>query len=296
MIDIQFLGTACMAPTKNRNHSATLLKFKGMHILFDCGENTQRQMKIAGIKPGKTTHLLITHWHGDHVFGIPGLLSTMGAESPDQHLQIYGPKGTKKYMEHLLKSFSGHDIANFTITEVNQGIIFENEDFFIEAQPMKHSIPCVGYAFQEKDRLRINVAKAKKLNLTGPVLGKLQKGKNVTVDGKKILANDLTYSVEGKRIGYVVDTLLCTGATKIAQDCDLLIAEGTHLDEIKEKTERAKHLTVKQAALLASEHNVKKLVVTHLSQRYKSTDRIVEEARTYFDNYIVAEDFMRFKL
>lgn len=296
MIDIQFLGTACMAPTKQRNHSAVLLRFKGEHILFDCGEGTQRQMRLAGIKPGRITRLCLTHWHGDHVFGIAGLLSTMGAETSDQILHIYGPTGTKKYLKHLLASFSSNDIMPFEVHEVKQGVIIDTPDFCLEAQSLRHSIPCIGYAFQEKDRRRIKVSVAKKLGLEGPILGKLQLGQRVIHKGKTITPEEVTSVVEGKKVGYVVDTVPCTGAVKIAQDCDLLIAEGTHLDEIKEKTAKAMHLTVKQAALLASEQNVKQLIITHISQRYKTTDRIVEEARNFFDNTIVAEDFMKLQL
>jgi ribonuclease Z len=128
------------------------------------------------------------------------------------------------------------------------------------------------------------------------VLGELQNGKMVTHKGKKINYKDVTYDVKGKKVSYVADTVPCEGAEVLAKDCDLLISEGTHLDEIKEKTEKYMHLTVKQAALLASENNVKKLVVTHLSQRYKEPSEVLEEAKTYFNNSIVAEDFMTVKV
>ena len=124
-------------------------------------------------------------------------------------------------------------------------------------------------------------------------MGKVQQGEDVVVEGKKIRAKDITYIVPGKKISYIADTLPCRGANLLAENADLLISEGTHLDDIKEKTEKFMHLTVKQAGLIASENNAKKLVVTHLSTRYKSTAEIVQEARSVFDNAIVAEDFMR---
>ena len=125
---------------------------------------------------------------------------------------------------------------------------------------------------------------------------KLQEGKDVTYNGKKIKSSDLTYLVEGKKISYIADTLPCNGANKLAQNADLLISEGTHLSDIKEKTRKYMHLTVKDAALIASENNAQQLVITHISPRYKSTSEIVSEARTYFDNTIVAEDFMKIKV
>ena len=296
MITITFLGTSCMQPTKKRNHPGILLQFNTEQILLDCGENIQRQMRIAGIKPAKTTKLLISHWHGDHVFGIPGVMSSMETDEYAKKLKIYGPKGTKKYLEHLFKSFAAKDIIPYEVKEVSSGVIFENDEFILEAQPLKHSAPCIGFKFIEKDRRRIDIAKAKKLGLEGPILGKLQKGENVVHKGKKIKADEVTYIVEGKKISYIADTVPCGGANKLARDVDLLISEGTHLDDIKEKSRKYMHLTIKQAAMIASENNAKKLILTHLSQRYKSTADVVEEARTYFDESIVAEDFMKIRI
>lgn len=296
MIEITFLGTSSMQPTKQRNHSGIVLSYQKENILLDCGEGTQRQMRITGIKPAKITRICLSHWHGDHVFGLPGLMSTMGADKPDKTLHIYGPPGTARYIEYLFKSFARKDIIEYTVHEATSGILYQDDDFVLEARSLKHSVPCIGFSFHEKDRRRIDVAKAKKLKLEGPVLGQLQDGKDIIVNGKKIKAADVTYIVPGKKVSYVADTVPCAGASALAQDADLLISEGTHLDEIKEKTEKYMHLTVKQAALMASESNAKKLIVTHLSQRYKSTAEIVEEARQYFDNSVVAEDFMRIRV
>jgi ribonuclease Z len=295
-MEIQFLGTSCMQPTKTRNHSAILLNYKSEKILLDCGEGTQRQMRITGVKPAKITRLFISHWHGDHVFGIPGLMSTMGADQFANRLIIYGPKGTKQYLKNLWTSFAAKSIIEHEVHEVKSGVFYENDDFRLEAQPLVHTVPCIGFSFIEKNRRRVDLAKAKKLKLEGPILGKLQNGQTVTVDGKKIEPDDVTYIVEGKKVSYVADTVPCDGANKLAENCTLLISEGTHLDEIKDKTEKYKHMTVKQAALLASENNAEKLVVTHLSKRYKSSAEAAEEARKYFDNSIIAEDFMKINL
>src|SRR3990167_6129549 len=142
MIDIIFLGTSCMQPTKTRNHSGILLSYNGESILMDCGEGIQRQMRQTGIKPAKITRLLISHWHGDHVFGIPGLLSAMGVDKPGKEIEIYGPRGTRKYVKNLFASFAAKEIIKFTVKEVENGIIFENEEYMVEAEPLKHSVPC----------------------------------------------------------------------------------------------------------------------------------------------------------
>ncbi len=292
-MEIVFLGTGSMQPTKQRNHSAILLSYKSENILMDCGEGTQRQMRIAGLKPARITRLLISHWHGDHVFGLPGLLSSMGADQPDSKLLIYGPAGSRKYIENMLNGFVCKDVIDFEIHEVKTGKIIDHPDFIVEAQALKHSSPCYGYAFIEKDKLKIDIAQARKFGLAGPILGQIQQGKDVEWKGKKIKAKDVTYIQKGKKVSYIADTMSCEGANALAKDADLLISEGTHLDELKEKTEKYMHLTVKQAALIASENNAKKLIVTHLSQRYKSPLETAEEARTYFPNSLVAEDFMK---
>ncbi len=296
MIEITFLGTSCMQPTKNRNHSGFLLQSGTENILFDCGEGIQRQMRIAGLKPAKITRILISHWHGDHVFGIPGLLSSMGADQAEHVVKIYGPKGSKTYLQHLFKSFAAKETMPFEIKEVSEGKFFENDDFVLEAHKLEHSTPCIGYCFREKDKRRIIVSKAQKLGLEGPILGRIQQGETVTFKGTKIKADEVTTIVPGRKISYIADTRPCKGAALLAQDADLLISEGTHLDDIREKTEKYMHLTVKDAAIMASENNAKKLIVTHISPRYKEPSEILAEAKTYFDNSIVAEDFMKVKL
>ncbi len=296
MMEVLFLGTGCMQPTKARNHSGILLSHDKENILFDCGEGIQRQMRIAGVKPAKITRICISHWHGDHVFGLPGLLSTMGADKPEKKIYIYGPPGTKEYMKHLLLSFAAKDIIEHEIIEIKDGKFFENDDFILESRHLKHSVLCYGFSLIEKDKRKINIAKAEKLGISGPNLGKLQDGESITIKGKSIHPDEVSTVTKGKKVSYIADTTLCDGAYALAKDCTVLISEGTHLDEIKEKTEKYMHLTVKEAALLASESNVEKLVVTHISQRYKESGAVLEEAKNYFHNVVVAEDFMKFKI
>ncbi len=294
MITLQFLGTGSMVPTKNRNHSAIFLSYKNENILFDCGEGTQRQMRIAGIRPARITKICLSHWHGDHVFGLPGLLSTMGADKPESKVIIYGPPGSGDYIRCLRKGFAVKDLIEYEVKESAGGKLEETDDFILEAYLLKHSAPCIGFSFREKDKRRIDLAKAKKKGLEeGPLLGQLQQGKDVMVKGKKIKAAEVTYIVPGKKVSYIADTVPCAGAERLAKDADLLISEGTHLDELKEKTEKFMHLTVRQAALIASEQGAKKLIITHLSQRYKVPSEVLAEAKEYFPNSLVAEDFMK---
>lgn len=284
-------------PTKQRNTSATLLSYKAENILIDCGEGTQRQMRLTGIKPTKITKILISHWHGDHVLGLPGLLQTMGASEYEGELMIFGPKGSKEYVAKMLNAFDFSNLVKLKVIEVNKRKFFENDDFYLEALQLDHGIPCLGFSFVEKDRRRIKVPAIKKLGMSeGPLLGKLQDGKDITFKGKKVKADDVTSIVTGKKISYVVDTIITDNAIKLAEEADILICEAVFESKLKNKAEEYKHLTAEQAGMIANQAGAKKLILTHFSQRYKNPQELEEEARTVFDNVICAEDFMKVNL
>jgi len=160
-MQIIFLGTSCAVPTKKRNHSSVFLSYSSDGILFDCGEGTQRQLKMAGIKPTKITKVLISHWHGDHVLGLPGLISTLGISEYNKTLRIYGPKGTKEFIDHMFKASIFDVRIKVDVIEVEEGNFFNGKDYSLESYPLEHIKNTVGYRFIEKDRRRINIVKVK---------------------------------------------------------------------------------------------------------------------------------------
>jgi len=296
-MQITFLGTSCMVPTKKRNPQAIFLSYGSEGILLDCGEGTQRQMKIGGVKPTKITKILISHWHGDHVLGLPGLLQTMAASEYDRHLDIYGPIGTKQHFDYMFKAFVFDNTLDYTIHEVKDKVFFDSKEFSLEAFALKHGVKCLGYNFLEKDKYRINLPFVRKLGIPdGPLLGRLQRGQDIEWKGKKIPVSEATKLVEGKKISFIMDTDLCQSCYDMAQDADLLVCESVYCSAHEDKAEKNKHMTAKNAALIASSSNVKKLVLTHFSQRYKNTQEIEEEASMYFDEVVCAEDFMKIRL
>jgi ribonuclease Z len=294
--EIIFLGTSSMIPTKDRNTTSAFLSYDDKGILFDCGEGTQRQMKIAGIRPNKIDKILITHWHGDHVLGLPGLIQTLGNSEYVKTLEIYGPLGSNEYFSHMLKGFAFDTDIPIKVTDVEEGVIFENNDFFIEARKMNHGIDCLGYAFVEKDKRRINSAKVEKMKLPGHLVGKLQRGEKVEHNSVKINPDDVSYVEKGVKVVFITDTEICENAYKLAKDADLLVSEATYAEEHELKGIEYKHMTAKQAALLASNSNVKKLALSHFSGRYKTADKIEEEARTIFPDTTCAYDFLKIRL
>ncbi len=296
-MQLTFLGTSSMVPTKERNQIAVFLSYGSEGILFDCGENTQRQFKIAGISLTKVTKILLSHWHGDHVLGLPGLIQSLSAMDYNGRLEIYGPSGTKKRMEKMFEAFVFDKRLNFAVMEVKSGIFFENDDFHLEAYPLEHGIEILGYRFVEKDKRKIDMKKVKRFGIpVGPLLGKLQQGKTIEDDGKKILPNDVTFIEAGKKVAYITDTVLCDNCYKIADNADLLICEATYSSKLANKGEEYGHMTAKQAAELANKSNAKQLVLIHFSARYKNTQELEEDARNIFDNVICAKDFMRIEL
>ncbi|MEK6883211.1 MAG: ribonuclease Z [Nanoarchaeota archaeon] len=294
MIRIVFLGTSDAVPSEKRNHTAVFFSYNNENILMDCGEGTQRQIRIAKLNPCSITKILISHWHGDHVLGIPGLLQSMALNGYNKQLDIYGPEGTKKFIEEIFNLFVfASDKLNIKVHEVN-GKFFENDDFFLISEKMSHGCPSNAYSFVLKEKIRIDKKKLKKYKIdAGPWLQDLKKGKDITYNKRKIKSKDVTFLQNGKKISIIMDTGFNNKILPFVKDADLLISESSFLDEDSEKAKLYKHLTAKQAAETAKKAKVKKLILTHVSQRYtKNIGKVEKEARKIFKNSKLAEDFM----
>lgn len=298
MIKITVLGTACMQPTKDRNHPGILLQYQNENILFECGENIQRQLRKANLKPAKITKVFLSHWHGDHTLGLPGLMFSMGADQTTHTLKIYGPQGTKKKIQYLTKIFPAQHFPNYKVIELNpkpnQIKTIDFPEYSIQVAQLEHNLPCLGYSFIEKDKRRIKPKYIKKI--PGLLLGKLQKNQAITHQKKKITPQQATTLVPGKKISVLMDTRPCDNYLKLAQDSDILFSEATFLEQHKDKAEQYYHLTAKESGLLANQAQVKKLILLHFSPRYKDLDEIRKEIQQVFQNAVCAEDFMKFKL
>tara|TARA_Y100000310_G_scaffold211572_1_gene212316 strand:+ start:2266 stop:3159 length:894 start_codon:yes stop_codon:yes gene_type:complete len=295
---ITFLGTSAMKPTKDRATSSLILTHNGENILLDCGEGTQRQLLKSNISPTKITRLLLSHWHGDHILGLPGLLQTITKSEYSKTLKIYGPKGTKKFISKLMDFFLTKQKIKYEVKEISKKEkIIDEKDFFIQAENLFHGISCIAYSFNEKTKRKINLNYTKKFGLTrNPALGKLQQGKTITYKGKKITPKKGTILIPGKKITIISDTRYNKKLSSIAKNSDLLIIESTFLDRDKNKARDYKHLTAKQAATVAKEAKVKKLVLTHLSERYKNKSEVLKEAKKTFKNVELAKDFFEVEI
>lgn len=293
-IKLTFLGTSDAIPSKERNHTSILLSYKRENILIDCGEGTQRQFRIAGLNPCKITKILITHWHGDHVLGLPGFLQTLAFSGYAKKLSIYGPKGTKTFMGNLLKTFVFSGKISMKVFEVDKkGKFFEEEDFFLEAEKMSHGVECNAYSFNLKSQLRIDKKKLEKTNLPkGPLLQKLKQGEDIIYKGKIYKAKNLVFEEQKKKLSFVLDTSFNNRIIPFVKDSNLLVCEATFASDFEQRALEYKHLTVEQAAKIAFKSKTKKLFLTHISQRHnKHRKGILEEAKKTFKNSFLARDF-----
>lgn len=293
-INLTFLGTSSDIPTSRRNHTAVLLNYGGENILVDCGEGVQRQFRKAKLNPCRVNRILITHRHGDHVFGLPGLISTLNHSSYNRTLHIYCPRRTKRFIENFLGMDFTERGFEVRIEEVS-GKFFENDDFYLEAESMEHGIPTNAYNFVLKDKVRIDKKKLAKAKLPqGRLIGELKNGKNITHEGKKYSAKNLTYTEKGKKVSFVLDTLDNKRIVPFVRNADLLICEASFSSANAKEAREHLHLTAGQAGRIAKKAKVGKLILTHISQRYdKNIKELLDDAKKEFGDVRVAEDFDR---
>jgi ribonuclease Z len=300
MIEITFLGTVSGIPSKDRNHSAIVLEYFGEGkdtILFDCGEGTQRQLMNSGISFMDIDKIFITHWHADHFAGLIGLMQTMNLEKRRKELKIFGPEA-ERFVSNIVDL--GYFGLRFPLEAVNvpfEGeeihLVDETEDFQILSTPVYHTVPTVAFAFREKEKWSIDLKKLKEMGLgKGSWLKELKKKEKAEYKGKVVKIKDVATVKSGLKVVYSGDTKPCDNLVKLAHGADLLIHDGTFLEEEEGKA----HADVKQAAKIAKKAKVKELILTHISRRYTETKDLEVEAKKVFSSTKVAHDFMKVKL
>ncbi|HEX8070692.1 MAG TPA: ribonuclease Z [Pyrinomonadaceae bacterium] len=302
-MQITFLGTSSGVPTKARNVSAVALKLpqRAEVWLFDCGEATQHRLQHTELRISQLSRIFITHLHGDHVYGLMGLLATCGMAGHAQPITIYGPAGLEEYVNtsaRLSRLRLGEQIS---VRTVAPGLLFEDEEFAVSCQPLRHRVQAFGYRVTEKDRAgRFNVERAAELGIPpGPVYGRLKRGETVVLaDGRTIHGADLCAPPEpGRAVAYCTDTTYCDNSVALARGADVLIHEATFVSEDEDLARQSMHSTARDAARVAAEARVRRLVLTHVSPRYApgnpvTPDELLRQARAVFPDTLLAHDFM----
>jgi len=299
-VEVFFLGTSAGLPTTRRGLAAVAVRYKGHVLLFDCGEGTQRQMMKARLGFSGRMRILITHMHGDHFLGLPGLLQTMSLLDRRQKLDIHGPKGLGGFLEATVKAASFHLGFPLEFHEVKGGLVFAEDDYKVYARLMNHSVPNYAYAFVENEKPgQFHPEKAEALKIPrGPLWRQLQWGKAVKLeDGRVVQPHDVVDPRRpGVKIVYSGDTKPSRRMISFARGADLLIHDCTFDDGLIETAAADRHGTPTLAAAVAREAEVKQLVLTHISARYQNTARLRRQAAAVFPNVLVARDLMRLQL
>ncbi len=291
-----FLGTSSAAPTKDRGLPSVAITREGEVVLMDCGEGVQRQVILHGIGLNKEMSILITHLHGDHVTGLLGLLQTMSLAQRRKELRIVGPPTLRKWLEVTAELL--HIGLTFPVEfhEARSGVVLRTKGFVIKATRARHSVEAYSYLVTERGRPgEFHPERAKKLGIPeGKLWSRLQKGKTVVVEGRKIASSEVTGQPRpGRRIGYSGDTRPTSRLVRFFGGSDLLIFDSTFKGSDRDKAVERMHSTCLEAAEVASDAGAKKLALTHFSARYGSVSSLVREARGVFRDTFAASDGMR---
>ena len=300
IMEVTLLGTGGAIPTLRRSLPSVALQREGSLFLFDCGEGTQVQISRASLNPGKLEAVFLTHLHGDHVTGLPGLLMTIMHQSREKPLLLFGPAGTKEFVSMIRKCLGFNPTYYLDIREVTEGRCYVQNEFWIEAAEVDHRPRTFAFSFQEKPRPgRFYPEQAQLLGIPeGPLFGKLQRGESVSAPDGTVVHPEMVMGPprSGRKFVYVTDTRPCPAVVSLAEDADLLIHEGMFANDMEEEAHRKAHSTVTQAAQIAKAARVRKLVLTHISPRYTRIDELLHEARAVFPHAVIGRDLMTFKI
>ena len=285
------LGTGAQVPTRERNQNGHLLRWGPEGLLFDPGEGTQRQMLRAGIAASRVSAILVSHFHGDHCLGLPGVVQRISLDRARDEVRVVFPASGREYFERLVAASAFHQTMRVVPVEVPEaGGELEIGGMRVLALPLEHPEPCVGYRVEEPPRPRVNKERASEVGLAGPDVGRLLREGRVEINGRVVEVSEVTEEREGRSFAYVTDTRPCEEAAALAQSVDLLLMEATYAVAEQGLAEQYGHCTSRETALLARRVGAKRLVLTHFSQRYRSVDGLLAEAQQEFERVEVAAE------
>ncbi|MEC0371518.1 ribonuclease Z [Paenibacillus chibensis] len=303
-MELEFLGTNAGVPSLQRNVTSMALRMfeeRRTFWLFDCGEATQHQILRSSLKLSKLEKIFVTHLHGDHIFGLPGLLSSRAYQGGTTKLTMYGPPGLKQFIDVSLTLSQSRIEYELEVVEHTGGTVYEDQEFTVESLLLDHRVDSYGYRITEKDKAgSLDLKRMSEYGLKpGPVYGKLKRGESIDLgDGRMLKPEDVLGSPKKGRVVTILgDTRPCDNVLTLARDADLLVHEATFMDDLKESAYNYHHCTSVQAAEAALRAGAKALILTHFSSRYKDMEHLqplLDEARTVFPNTLLAEELVLF--
>jgi ribonuclease Z len=301
--ELVVLGTASQVPTRRRSHNGYFLHWDGQTsgasavegILFDPGEGTQRQMLRAGVAATDLTRICVTHFHGDHSLGLPGVIQRLSLDRVAHPVAAHYPAGDARFFARLRHATRFHETAELREEPVERdGHRFDLGIGTLEARRLRHPVETYGYRLVEPDTRRMLPDALARHGIRGPAVGQLLSAGELEIDGRRVPLDAVSAPRPAQRFAFVMDTGLCDSVFALAEGVDLLVIEATFLSADAALAAEVGHLTAAQAARVAAESGVRRLVLTHFSQRYDDPARFADEAREHFDgDLVVAEDLMR---
>jgi ribonuclease Z len=295
--ELVVLGTASQVPTRQRNHNGYLLRWDGAGLLFDPGEGTQRQMLVAGVAATDVTHLCLTHFHGDHCLGVPGIVQRMSLDRVAHPVHAYYPASGRHLFARLRHASVYHETAELRENPIEgDGVVVDDSFGALEARRLDHSVETYGYRLVEPDGRTMVPARLAAAGITGPRVGELQRAGSLMVGARQVTVEEMSRPRPGQRAAFVMDTCLCDAVYALAERADLLVIEATFLHRDAALAREYRHLTAAQAGRVAAESQVRRLVLTHFSQRYDDADLDVfaaEAAEAFGGDIVIARDLDR---
>jgi len=297
------LGTSAAVPTRDRHLSSVALERKGRVLLFDCGEGTQFRLMHAGLNRARVDAVFVTHLHGDHFYGLPGLAATIGQLQRTDPVTVVGPSGLQRFLT-AAAGIPGNEIPySLRIVELppdtEHAVVYETDEYTVEARPIDHRIPCFGYRFRETPRPgRFHPDAAREKGVTDPRdFGRLQDGETVETPNGPVTPGDVVGPErEGISVAYLTDTRPCDGGRQLANGVDLVYHDATFTSDLAERADETGHSTARQAASVAHDAEAKHLLLGHVSARYEDASALVAEARTVFPNTDAADELTTYVL
>ncbi len=291
--ELVVLGTASQAPTRYRNHNGYVLRWDGEGVLFDPGEGSQRQLVLAGVAASSITRICITHFHGDHCLGLPGVLARMTLDHVTRPVDVYFPAAGRLWFDRLRRSsVAERRVAVRAHPVRGEATVAGPEPFRLVGRPLDHRTAAVGWRLEEPDGVRMLPDRLEALGVRGPDVAALIAAGSLSVGGRTVRLEDVSAPRRGQSVAFVMDTRWCDGALALAEGVDLLVCEATFLSSAGEDelADVSGHLTAAQAARLAATAGARRLVLTHFSQRHPDEQAFVDEARPIFGDVVAARD------
>jgi ribonuclease Z len=290
------LGTASQVPTRERNHNGYVLRWDGSSTLFDPGEGTQRQMALAGVTASSITRICITHFHGDHCLGLPGVLQRMSLDRVAHPVAVAFPSSGSEYFERLRHASAYDDrldVAPYAVhppssSKVTPVLSDPASSTMLSTAPLRHTVESVGWRIDEHPGRTMLPDRLHEAGVVGATIGRLQREGAITVGGARVTIEQVSVERPAQSVAFVMDTSWCDGALAIADGADLLVCEATFAEADADRASEWGHLTAGQAGRLAREAAVRRLVITHFSRRYPDVRPLVDEAAAEFDGDVVA--------